>query len=409
MIYMRRLILTMIALLCFLVPVAQESRQHSIDLYFRQGKSKVEERYQDNSARMTSYIDTVEQLMSDRNKTLQGFTIESSASPEGPLPLNERLSRERAESALRYLRRHIAVADSQVTLRSLNIDWDGLIEKIESDTNKTAELEAALEILNSTPERAHREGREINERNRRLQNLQSGNTWRYLYRTYFPDLRAASIHLIYTLPPESRPTPTITPLPTANATLPAIAQPGTVTLPRIPAGALYVKTDVPALALLILNAGVEYCFADEQFSVNLPIYYSAIDYFSHDLKFRTFAVQPSFRWWIPRTRGMYVGVHAGLAYYNFAFKGELRYQDHAGRTPALGGGIEAGYRLALEPTAKWNLEFHIGCGVYDLYYDTFYNIPNGRLSGSVKDTYFGIDRVGISLSYRFNLYKHPTR
>lgn len=64
--------------------------------------------------------------------------------------------------------------------------------------------------------------------------------------------------------------------------------------------------------------------------------------------------------------------------------------------------MSVGYRLPIGKSNHWNAEFSLGAGVYSLYYDKFHNKPDGRLSSSVRDVFFGIDQVAISLSYKLN-------
>ncbi len=49
------------------------------------------------------------------------------------------------------------------------------------------------------------------------------------------------------------------------------------------------------------------------------------------------------------------------------------------------------------------MEFILGVGAYSLHYDKFYNIENGRLIGTYRTTYWGIDNAAINISYRFDL------
>ena len=101
-----------------------------------------------------------------------------------------------------------------------------------------------------------------------------------------------------------------------------------------------------------------------------------------------------------------------MAYYNFAFGGDWRYQDHQGRTPTFGGGISLGYRIPISKDKNWKLEFGIGAGIYPLHYDVFHNTDNtynGELYDTRKKTYFGIDNVLIGISYRIPIAKQkPT-
>ena len=98
----------------------------------------------------------------------------------------------------------------------------------------------------------------------------------------------------------------------------------------------------------------------------------------------------------------------GFAYYNFAFDGDYRYQDHDGKTPTLGGGLTLGYRIPISKNKNWKLEFGVGAGVYPLTYDLFENLPNvkeGQLFETRNNTYIGIDNVQIGISYRIPIKK----
>jgi hypothetical protein len=173
---------------------------------------------------------------------------------------------------------------------------------------------------------------------------------------------------------------------------------------------MYVKTNVVGLALLNANLGVEFDLGN-YLSLNIPVSYSAINYFKPTIKFRNFSLQPELRVWPMKNHdGLFVGAHMGFAYYNFAFDGDWRYQDHNGTTPTLGGGLSLGYRLPISKDKNWKLEFAVGAGVYPLHYDVFHNLPNvkeGMLYEVRKGNYIGLDNVTIGISYRIPYKKSP--
>ncbi len=153
----------------------------------------------------------------------------------------------------------------------------------------------------------------------------------------------------------------------------------------------------------VLNAAAEIDLC-RHVSFNLPVYYCAWNYGTSRVKFRTFAIQPELRYWSGEdNESLYWGLHGGLAYYNLAFGGEYRYQDHAGTSPALGCGLSIGYRLPLGEDKRLKLELSIGVGMYSLYYDKFRNYRNGPLYSVVKETYVGLDQASVSFSYSFGL------
>lgn len=166
---------------------------------------------------------------------------------------------------------------------------------------------------------------------------------------------------------------------------------------------LYLKSNLIALGGAIANVALEIDIAPH-FSINIPLYYSAWDYFRQTVKFRTFALQPELRYWISdENEGLFGGVHLGMAYYNIALDGKYRYQDHKMKTPSIGGGFCIGYRFPLSVNKLWNLEFTLGGGVYHSYYDKFNNTSrtsDGLLVGSKKNTYVGIDQASVSICYK---------
>lgn len=168
---------------------------------------------------------------------------------------------------------------------------------------------------------------------------------------------------------------------------------------------LHIKTNAVGWGMLISNVAVE-MDVDKNWSVNFPIYYSAMNYFTSKVKFRTFALQPELRYWFSDTRnGWFAGAHLGLAWFNYAKGGDWRYQDHRRHSPLWGGGLDGGYRMPISKDERWLIEFSLGTGIYHLNYDIFHNEPNGQLVGNKKRTFFGIDHVGVSFAYRFDLIK----
>lgn len=166
---------------------------------------------------------------------------------------------------------------------------------------------------------------------------------------------------------------------------------------------LSVRTNAFAWAAAISNiaAEVDVC---KHWSFCLPVYYSAWDYFSSTLKFRTLALQPEVRYWFAdRNDGWFAGAHFGLAWYNIATNGTYRTQDHNGTSPAPGGGLAVGYRMPISRNKRWRMEFSIGAGAYRLHHDKFRNYRDGLLVYSEKKTYIGIDQASLSFAYAFDL------
>ncbi len=168
---------------------------------------------------------------------------------------------------------------------------------------------------------------------------------------------------------------------------------------------ILVKSNAIGWALLVSNAAIEIDLT-RHWSFTLPIYYSACNYFTSKLKFRTFTIQPEARYWLtPDNEGWFGGVHFGMGYYNIALGGDYRTQDHDRNSPAVGGGVAVGYRMPLGKSRHWKLEFSLGGGVYATHYDKFRNEPNGKLVKTDRKAWVGIDQAAVSFAYTFDLKK----
>ena len=270
--------------------------------------------------------------------------------------------------------------------------------------------------------------------------LRGGEPYRYMLREFFPDLRSSVVVTLYfrseetpesTQPPAVAPPPAPEPglKPAENDEPQPATVPDTAAAPErtdeageaIPAligkaspeakgwtPRLVVKTNAVGWAMAISNVAVEIDLS-QRLSLNIPVYYSAWNYFSGTTKFRILAAQPELRYWPTRDRRLFAGVHFGVASYNLALGGKWRIQDHDGMTPALGGGVSVGYRMPLGRSDRWNVEFSLGAGAYRLHYDKFHNEPGGAYSSTVRKTFFGVDNAAVSFSYTFDLKKKGGR
>ena len=360
---------------------------------------------------------------------LESVTIEGTASPEGRSAYNSRLALRRAESMRDFICGRTDVPESMFMVRSAGEDWKSLLPML-GDCLTPAQVDAVSAIIDTESD--------LDLREKNLRRLDGGAVWSRMLTELFPHLRKSTVtamlksggKVTYTLDsagasetvveppqPEPAPEPEVQPVEIPVAEEPVIVEETVVEEvvvvepapvepePVADVRHWYLKTNIPAWGMLWSNIQAELDVA-RNWSVMLPVYYSGWNYFTSTRKFRTFTVMPEVRYWLrPDNQGFFVGAHAGFCYYNVAFGGAKRYQDHNKRTPALGGGVNVGYRMPISRNGRWHLEFSIGAGVYSLDYDTFENRHNGLLTGREHDTFFGIDNAAISLCYRFDILR----
>ena len=156
-----------------------------------------------------------------------------------------------------------------------------------------------------------------------------------------------------------------------------------------------LKTNLLTWVLTVPNLTGEVRVSDH-FALDLGLWWcpwKASDRYS----LKVFAILPEGRYWFSRHAfGHYLNIHLTGAWFNLRFKDD-RYQDTD--RPLLGAGLGYGYQFQFNE--NWGLDLNIGVGYLNMEYDTYYNIENGAIRDTRRTSYFGIDRLGVSLVYRF--------
>lgn len=352
-------------------------------------------------------------LIADSAAVLDSVTISGFASPEGSAEVNRVQADARCRALCDYIVSNYGIDSRLVNIPdTLYIDWAYLARLIEA--SELNEKQQILDIIKADSQMVrYGKGRTIDSRVPQMQRQLPRTTWHRMLREVFPAMRTATAEIAYTpvvkpqpdaddeaepepaedeiAYPEPRPV-----LPPAVVTIDSVEQ--TVYDEFTPH--IDLKTNLVGWGMAITNLAVEYQWSP-RWSVALPVYWSGWNYFSDTRKFRTLAVEPELRLWLGSR--FHVGIHGGLAWYNYAKNGDWRYQDKDGRTPALGGGLSIGWRTPISHNGRWWLELAAGYGVYRLKYDVFHNEPNGRLARTESRTFYGIDNAAVTIAYRFNL------
>ena len=332
---------------------------------------------------------------------IDSIVIVSQSSPEGVYEYNLMLSRNRATTMHKYILNNHPELSERLFVYPDGESWSQLREYVKKDTlMKNSSIEKVISIIDA----------DINVGTKKWR-MKQLPVYRYLLRTYYPRIRNSIFCIVYYSEIKLK---KIEPVCKMKLKVETVVPDSVIVFkPKNPEvkswnRKLYLKTNAIGLGMGIANVAAEIDLA-KHWSFSLPIYYSAWNYFKSTIKFRTLAVQPEFRYWLKEeNEGFFTGAHVGLAYYNFAFDGDYRYQDHNRKTPAIGGGVNVGYRLPISKNHHWRVEFSLGAGVYSRHYDKFYNTPNtkdGLMVESIKKTYWGIDQAAVSFSYTFGLKK----
>lgn len=448
-------------LMFFSVSAHSQERVDSLCIYFQVNRFDIDSSFNENGRRMKAFA---ERIRPGGGMEQLHFIISASASPEGGERPNEVLALARAESLADWLMSVTGLGRESIDIAFAGVGWSELRDLVLESGMEYGEEVA--DIIDNVPVFIFKGKEIVDSRRKRLMDLAMGNPYRFMLTHIFPQVRnaRASVKCIFlpdttavphtaavsdsTAVEDTVPSPLLSEDSAESVVLALSADtlkqdtPGqsaadtlrqqthdeyaaeihgetagecpdesagessadTLSAVRCYVPQVKVKTNAVGLSMMMANAGVE-IDVHPKLSVNIPIYYSGINYFTQTVKFRFLGFQPELRYWPGPKRRLYAGFHLGVAYYNFAWGKEWRYQDKGGKTPTWGGGLGVGYRLPLDKGERWNVEFTIGAGLYDLNYDRFYNVPNGALESSDRKLFIGLDNVAVSFSYSFDMKK----
>ncbi|MCR4860782.1 MAG: DUF3575 domain-containing protein [Bacteroidales bacterium] len=397
-------VLTLFALSVSLLVSAQEIRRDSVKVFFPQGVGEFDPAFETNGRRLTDFINAAKQARRDSLLAPGRMTVVSCSSPEGPAALNEKLSWRRATGIADYLRKNFGFDENTLEVDYARIDWK-LFDRLVRADEKVPARDRILDAI----------AREDLDAIKALR-----PSWSYLLEKVFPSMRATLVVFEYFPLPEVEeeepaPVEVETPVRETPVEVEPVRPAQPYVVPALPdddeeldfseetGTGIWLKTNLPALALLDANLALEVALG-YRFSVSIPVYYSALDWFSPTAKFRGLGTQPELRLWFKDGfSGPFVAAHGTFGWYNIALPGaEWRFQDRDARHPTYGGGLGLGWRFRLDPRGadRWGLEIGLGAGYLHLDYDVFYNVENGRYARSEVRDYWGPDHASISLTYR---------
>lgn len=383
---------------------AQELRD-SVKIYFRQGYSVLDLSRRNNKQSLDRIADSLKTSYADSVYQLRRIMVVGGASPEGSIPLNRRLSVNRAKVLFNYLSRYGELPDSLKTNVFLGRDWNGLIRLVKDDENLPYR-EETMELLYELAEDAANNDLSKGDHLRRMQRLRGGEPYWYMYRKYFPELRASRLYLWYEkvwnpLAPVSMP-PVKPTMPQTRAVEPMI-------VPYVPPQPrkwyMAVKTNMLYDAQLVPNIGVE-AYLGKDWSVAANWMYAWWKTDRRHWYWRTYGGDLSVRKWLGKAAkakpltGHHLGVYGQIFTYDFETGGKGYIGGKPGGTlwdkMNYSAGVEYGYSL---PVAyRLNIDFSIAVGYWGGTYYEYKPVDNCYVWQSTKERHwFGPTKAEVSL------------
>ena len=342
----------------------------SVKIHFRKGRTELDMNQGEN-ARLLHDIQHKLQLSQDDSiyYRLQKVLVVGSASPEGSVAVNKRLSEKRAESLFNYLSQYATFPDSLRQFSFLGRDWEGLYRLAEMDSNlpyRDETLTLLREIVSHPKE----------ESVRQLRTFKKGKVYTYLYKHHFPALRASTMYLWYSevkLPPFSAHTSLkkdfsmeVPQLEVSPWVVPAPAEPEK---PEKQSYYWALKTNLLYDAALVPNVGAEFYWG-KNWSVGANLMYAWWKNGSSNKFWRIYGGDIYARKWFGQMAeenpfaGHHAGVYAQMLTYDFCLgdKGYMGGQPGGNIWDKLSFAVGVEYGYSLPIASRLNLDFTIGIG-----------------------------------------------
>lgn len=168
------------------------TREGSISIYFRQGSRIIDRGFSGNNKSLVELISAIRAITESNDSKVVRIVIAGFASPEGSLAFNDRLAWDRAVAVKTFLTTNSSIQPSQVQIYNGSVDWTGLRQLVAQsdmyDKHRIIDIIDNMPIWDSWASRG---------RHGELMRLSGGNSYRYMLREFFPQLRQAAYIKVY--------------------------------------------------------------------------------------------------------------------------------------------------------------------------------------------------------------------
>lgn len=408
--HIRGLIASALLLLGWFHSFGQEIRKE-FHVGFPVSNSTLSSSFGNNITRLSDVISFIESVRKDSTLELVEVSFYGSASPEGRFAINKNLSKNRRNSLERYVREHILIPDSIISRPEGIFEWERLTELVEE--SDMPHKEEAIDVLRNEPEYTYNnKGMMTESRKKHLKELQHGQTWRYMHKHFFSQIRNAGVILVLVRQKiaidETSVFNRIQVEPTLPETVAIVEK--TSTIEQTPTKSskpfyMALKTNMLYDVLAIPNIGAEF-YLGKNLSVSGNWAYAWWRNNNRHRYWRFYGGDLAVRYWFgdkahakPLT-----GHHAGIYGQMFTYDFEWGSKGYMGGEP--GGtlwdkanyaiGIEYGYSLPI--ANRLNIDFTLGVGYWGGKCHEYTPIDGHHVWKATKNIHwFGPTKAEISL------------
>lgn len=342
----------LVSIFCAVTSLAQEQIEKSYTLYFRASRSDIDRTYMGNDRTIETMVNDIQTTLEMKGVVPDSLLIYASASPEGPVALNDRLAIDRAENARAFILGLFPQFNPEnIKVESRANDWGRLVDALRRDSTITYK-DTLIGILTDP---------EIKNKTAALRAVTEA----------YDEIRDGILNYMRTATvtfsviekqeePVEQPEQSEEVVPVVEDSLvsPIVQSPEPETLPPF---YMAVKTNMLYDAALVPNIGVEF-YLGKNFSIAGNWMYSWWKDDSKAWYWRTYGGDLAVRYWFGKAArkkpltGQHVGVYGQIVTYDF----ELGGRGYLGDRWSYGAGVEYGYSLPV--ARRLNIDFNIGLG-----------------------------------------------
>lgn len=400
----RSFIVSAFILLGCLHSFGQENRKE-VCIGFPVGNSMLDTAYGDNAARLSEVVSFLENVKSDNTLELLEVSFCGSASPEGTIATNRKLSSERRMALENYVRGRVPLPDSIISRCEGFIAWERLAELV--GVSDMPHKEEAVDVLRNIPEFTYNDkGVLVDSRKKRLMELQYGRTWRYMNEHFFDKIRNASVIFVTV---RQKPVVKEEPVVPTPADTTTVAENTDTVVPASPEEPkpfyMALKTNMLYDVLAVPNIGVEF-YLDKNWSISGNWMYGWWEKNSSHRYWRIYGGDIAIRKWFGKEAnekpltGHHIGIYGQAFTYDFEWGGKGYMGGEPGGTlwdkMNWAAGVEYGYSLPI--ARKLNLDFTLGVGYWGGKYYKYTPLDGHYVWQATKNRHwFGLTKAEISL------------
>lgn len=360
-------------------------------VFFRVGKGELDPDYKNNKESLNSFINKFRAILSDSNYMVSKLKIVAASSPDGKSETrNIVLAQCRAEAMKSYITSRVRFSPSLIEIENKGENWEGL--RIMISASKMRYKKEALQIIDNITD--------INLRKKRLMFLHNSMPYRYMNKSFFPELRigmldSTGISISYKPMPEVKKTEVKQTVDTLQvADQPVAPEYTEIQLPARWA----IKTNLLYWGILMPNLEIEY-LVSKLWSFNLEgqcAWWSQPDKHKY---YQIAMISPEVRYWLTRKApfaGSYVGFYSGGGLYdlengNRGYKGECY----------ISTGLSYGFMKSI--SRHLSLECNLGIGYVNTRHKEYIPI-DGRYvyQTTSRYSYAGLTKAKVLLVWRLS-------